>query len=249
MPKVSERINNLEKAMEKLIYLHQETQEEIRELAEEMGEFKDGMKMFKDEMLDFKNEMRDFKDGMKMFKDEMLDFKNEMRDFKDEMLDFKEWTRQSIKDLNKKWGELANRLGTVVEDIIAPGLLEASEKYFNCERDPDDFMIRRRKKSVKDHSKVREFDLIIVCSDDVIVNETKTNPKPEYVEAFYEFIKSGEFFDYFPEFRDKNIIPVFSSLNLSQDIVNLLTKKGIYAATMKGEYIDLVNFDNIQRRS
>ena len=106
-------------------------------------------------------------------------------------------------------------------------------------------MVRRRKKNVKDKSKVREFDLIIVCGDNVIINETKTTPKPEYVEGFYNFIRSEEIFEYFPEYKGRNIIPVFSSLNLPRDIINLLTKKGIYAATMKGDYIDLVNFENL----
>ena len=132
-----------------------------------------------------------------------------------------------------------------MEDIIAPGLIEASQKYFGCGDEPDDFMVRRRKRNTKDRSKVKEFDLIIVCGDNVIVNETKTTPKPEDVETFYNFIKNGRFFDYFPEFKGKNIIPVFSSLNMPQDIINLLTKKGIYAATMKGDYIDLVNFSKL----
>ena len=44
----------------------------------------------------------------KSFKDEMSAFKDEMRAFKDEM--------------NKKWGDLANRLGTLAEDIFGPGV-------------------------------------------------------------------------------------------------------------------------------
>ena len=173
--------------------------------------------------------------------------KKNIAEIRRESEEFKEWARSNIKDLNKKWGELANRLGTVAEDIVAPGLIEASKKYFGCGEEPDDFTVRRRKKNIKDPSKVREFDLIIVCGDNVIINETKTTPKSEYVEAFHKFIKSGELFDYFPEYKGKNIIPVFSSLNLPQDIINLLTKKGIYAATMKGDYIDLVNFESLRK--
>ncbi|MGC8718490.1 MAG: hypothetical protein ACP5TY_00590, partial [Thermodesulforhabdaceae bacterium] len=40
--------------------------------------------------------------------EEMLAFKDEMRAFKDE--------------INKKWGELANTLGRLAEDIVAPGI-------------------------------------------------------------------------------------------------------------------------------
>ncbi len=253
MARVTEKISSLERALEKLAALHQKTQENIDRLSEEMREFKDEMREFKEwskqNIAELRKISRKLQEDTEEFKKEMQEFKEwskqNIAEIRENSKRFEEWAKQNIRDLNKKWGELANRLGTVVEDIIAPGLLEASKKYFGCDEEPDDFMVRRRKKNLKDRSKVREFDLIIVCGDNVIINETKTTPKPEYVEAFHKFIRSGEIFEYFPEFKGKRIIPVFSSLNMPDDIVNLLTKKGIYAATMKGDYIDLVNFERL----
>jgi len=37
----------------------------------------------------------------------------EMRDFKDE-------TRASRREMNRRWGELANKMGTMAEDLVAP---------------------------------------------------------------------------------------------------------------------------------
>ena len=58
-------------------------------------------------------ELREFKDEMRAFKDEMHVFKDEMRAFKDEMLEFKEENRRQTRQMNRQWGELANRLGTL----------------------------------------------------------------------------------------------------------------------------------------
>jgi len=152
----------------------------------------------------------------------------EMRAFKDEM--------------NKRWGDLANKMGTLVEDIVAPNISGIVQKYFGCS-DIKDFMVRRRKKNTKDVSKVREFDVIAVCDDKVIINETKSNPKIEYINEFINVLK--EIYDYFPEYRDKKIIPIFSSLYIPEDLVTYLTKNRIYAMAMKDDTMDLLNFEQV----
>ena len=72
---------------------------------------------------------------LQSFKDEMLDFKNEMKVFKDEMLDFKEWSKKNIESLNRQWGNLANRMGTLVEDIFFPSMDQTIERYFHIRCD------------------------------------------------------------------------------------------------------------------
>jgi hypothetical protein len=159
---------------------------------------------------------------------EMLEFKDEMREFKREM--------------NKRWGDLANKMGTLAEDIVAPNISGIAREYFGC-KDLDFFGVRIRKKNTKDASKVREFDVIAVCDDKVIINETKSNPKIEYINEFINVLK--EIYDYFPEYRGKKIIPIFSSLYIPEDLVTYLTKNRIYAMAMKDDTMDLLNFEQV----
>lgn len=98
----------------------------------------------------------------------------------------------------------------------------------------------------KDRSKRREFDVIAVCQDVVILNETKEYVKIAYIDQFVQFLQSGEFYDYFPEYQGKTLIPVFSSLYLADDLVNYLTKHGIYALAMSEEAVDLLNFQQVR---
>ena len=63
---------------------------------------------------------------------EMQDFKDEMREFKDEMREFKEESGRDRKKMGKQWGELANKMGTIIEDLVFPAVRPVLEKYFNC---------------------------------------------------------------------------------------------------------------------
>jgi len=222
--KLEDKVSELERMMKNLAYAHMQTEMTLNN--------------FIGEMKDFKDEMKDFKEEMKDFKDEMKDFKEEMKDFKDEMKDFKEEMRNEIKSMNKRWGELANKMGTVAEDIVAPNIPRIAKEYFNCS-DIEDFIIRRRVKNKKDRSKIREFDVIARCKDKVIINETKSTVKIEYVDEFIKLL--SEIYDYFPEYKGLKIIPIFSSFSISEDIVNYLTKNKIYAMAMKDDTMDIIN--------
>jgi len=229
---VESRFESMEYYMRELAYQQMKTEMAVQSLSKEM-------KDFKNEMKDFKNEMKDFKNEMKDFKNEMGDFKNEMGDFKDEMSGFKNEVKQEHKRMNKQWGELANKMGTLVEDIIAPAVRPVFEKYFNCQI--SDFSVNRRKKigALKG-----EFDIIAISDRYAFVVEVKSRPKKEYL---YEFIKNLEKFKkLFPEYIDKHIIPVFGSLRFDDDLIKLAVQEKIYLlAYREWEYMDILNFEQI----
>jgi len=233
MSKVEERVERLESLLGQFIV---NTDVALRRLETSLEAFKDEMRAFKDEMRAFKDEMGVFKDEMRAFKDEMRSFKDEMRAFKDEV-------NEDRKRMNKMWGELANKMGTLVEDIVAPNIGGIARRYFGCEK-LDFFGIRIMKRNVKDENKVREFDVIAVWDGKVIINETKSTPRMDYINEFIEVLE--EITDYFPEYKDKEIIPIFSSLYLPDKVVEYLTKKKIYAMAMKDDTMDLLNFEEIK---
>ncbi|MFN3479325.1 MAG: hypothetical protein ACK415_02970 [Thermodesulfovibrionales bacterium] len=161
----------------------------------------------------------------------------EMREFKDEMRAFRV-------EMNKRWGEITNKLGTFAEDMVAPNTKGIAKKYFGCE-DFEDFMVRRTKRHSKDKTKKREFDVIAVCDELVIVNEAKSTARINYIDEFIGVLQ--EFYDYFPEYRDKRLIPVFASLYLGDDVVNYLTRHKIYAMAIKEDTMDLLNFEVLSK--
>ena len=53
------------------------------------------------------------------------------------------------------------------------------------------------------------FLLIMLSESYLIVNETKATPRPEYIRDFV--MSLPEIKDFFPEYSDKQLIPIFSS--------------------------------------
>ncbi|MDM8528409.1 hypothetical protein QUF58_09385 [Anaerolineales bacterium HSG24] len=156
--------------------------------------------------------------------------------------------KKERKAWNKRWGDLANRLGRVVEDIVAPNISRIGRDYFGYTDPPSDFSIRRKVYYQGKRDKQREFDTIAVYPDIVIFNETKEAVRQKDLEQFVDFINSGEFFDYFPEYQGRKLIPIFSSLYLDESVINYLTKKGVYALAMNDETMDLLNFDQLKHK-
>ncbi|MFN3533513.1 MAG: hypothetical protein ACK41Q_13550 [Candidatus Brocadia sp.] len=171
---------------------------------------------------------------------ELRELKQEMKEFKEEMKEFKDEMREDRRKMYKKWGEIANKMGTVVEDIVAPNIPRIAQEYFGC-KDLEFFGLRVHKRNAKDRSKSREFDIIAVSDDTVIVNETKSSPRIDYINEFRETVK--EIYDYFPEYREKKVIPIFSSLSIPESVVTYLTKIKIYAMAMKDDTMELLNYE------
>ncbi len=173
---------------------------------------------------------------------EMQDFKDEMKDFKDEMKDFKDEMHQDRKNSNKHWGELANKLGTLVEDIIAPSVGPVMKQCFKEEVDYIAVNVRKHNKAL---GLKGEFDVIATSASYVFLVETKSSPKKEHLDEFKKEI-IPRFQKLFPEFGKLRLIPVFASLRFDADIIEKATQKGIYTlAFREWEYMDILNFDAV----
>ncbi|NWH06889.1 apolipoprotein A1/A4/E family protein [Desulfobacter latus] len=231
--------------------------EEMRNFKEEIRNdtkaFKEEMRNFKEEIRNdtkaFKEEMRNFKEEIrndtKAFKEEMRNFKGEIQNdtkaFKEEMKNAKEETRKDTKnfkkELNKKWGELANKMGTIVEDIVAPGLKGVAAEYFGI-KEFDFFAPRLRLKNT-DRSITREFDVIAETSDYFFVVETKSTPSTGFISDFIKLIPQLD--SWFPVIREKKLVPVFASLYISDDLITYLTRNNILAMATRGDGMDICN--------
>ena len=175
-------------------------------------------------------------------KKEMRAFKDEMKEFKDEMSDFKREMREDRKKAFEQWGNLANRIGTLAEDVVAPCVRSIAEKYFGC-RDEDDFMVRRFKRKPKDRGSRREFDVIAVYDDAVVIADVKSTPRAQYIDDFVNVLK--EFYDYFPEYKGKKLVPIFASLYLPDEVIAALTRNAIYAMATREDMMDLMNYEAV----
>ena len=150
-------------------------------------------------------------------------------------------------EMNKRWGELANKMGTVVEDIVAPSIRRLAREVFDC-GELRQFWTRMSATRSDDRSRTREFDALYVGTRAVLLNETKSSPRASDARRFAEFLESGEFARYFPQYRELPIVPAFSSLSIPDDLVTYLTRRGIYAIAMGDEAMQALNLEAVRSR-
>ncbi len=155
-------------------------------------------------------------------------------------------TRAFKNEMNKRWGELANKMGTFVEDIVAPNIPGIAAEYFG-DRHLSFSGVRIKKPKKDDLSQSGNLMLWAVSEKNFYINETKSKPRTGDVRDFVSVLE--ELPDYFPECRDRKIIPVFSSLYIPENIVINLTLNGICAMAMRDDTMDLLNFDEVIRKA
>ena len=177
----------------------------------------------------------------KAAEERMARLEADTRAFKDEMRAFKDEMRESKREMNKQWGDLANKLGTIIEDIVAPNLRRLAVEHFKF---PviEDFMIRR---SRRHGGRMTEFDALVVGPTAVILGEAKSSPSAKFAEEFAA--KAGLFFDYFPEYQGRRLIPILGSWSIADEVVERLTALGVYALRMGEDTMELANAAALDR--
>ena len=168
----------------------------------------------------------------------MSRFEGEMGEFKDEMREFKVEMRASKREMDKKWGDLANKMGTIIEDILTPNFRRLARDHFQFGTLLD-FMIRRIRRQPGHSETESEFDTIVIGTDAVILGDAKSTPSIEYADDFAR--KAGSFFNFFPEYHGKRFIGIFGSWAIPDPIVGRLTSHGLYAIRMGEDAMELAN--------
>ncbi len=253
LPATQERVDRLEASIDRFVanadlqfsrlYESQlRTQAQLRELKDEMAAFKDEMAAFKDEMGAFKDEMGAFKDEMGAFKDEMGAFKDEMGQFKDEMGEFKDemqcFKAESAaerREMNRKWGDLANKLGSMVEDLVYPSLPRVLRETLGREFDSIQARVRLRLPD----GRVREFDAYAIASDLAAVNSTKATLRSADVDHMIDEIAA--FREFLPERARLPVVGILATLAVNDSVLNYAERLGFLVLAVGDQVMEVKN--------
>jgi len=147
---------------------------------------------------------------------------------------FKE-LRKNIANSRKELGQISHRLGTLVEDLVAPSLPRVLREMVNCPAEEEvltNVRVRRRHPTQK--GKMLEIDAMADCGHYVLFNETKSQFTPEKVKTFLEKLAIVK--DYFPEYQSHQIRGCIASLYLDKSLVEYASRQGLLALA-SGEYL------------
>jgi uncharacterized coiled-coil protein SlyX len=154
-----------------------------------------------------------------------------------------EASSQIVERMSKQWGDLANRFGTVAEDIVAPNIPTLARLRFGIPS-LDYFALRVKATSSADPTVRREFDIVAYSAAHFLLVDVKSTPTIETSERFLSRLPTIA--DFFPQAAGKELVPIVASFRIDPGIETYLTRHGVYAMAMHGETMDLSNFEAVQ---
>ena len=171
---------------------------------------------------------------------EMADFKEEMREFKEEMRQSREDSKRENREFNRRLGDIANKQGRLIEDIVAPSICRAMKQALGMDEDAACYANERIKRALRgDFRHIREFDVVAECGDYVMVNETKSSLRARDVTGLIETISVVR--EYFPEFQVRKIIGSVASVYVDKSVVNFATRNGVLVLAVGDDLMDIQN--------
>jgi hypothetical protein len=179
----------------------------------------------------------DLKESKRQMENDLKESKRQMEnDLKESKRQMENELRESKRQWNKQWGELSNKLGTIVEDIIFPASRPVIESVFGVKVQQIATRVFRQQGNVR-----AEFDVVAVSERQVFLIEVKSTPRFDYLTDFVES-RISVFRQLFPEYASLDLVPIFASLSIPEDVVRAATNRRVFVmAYREWEYMDILN--------
>lgn len=164
-----------------------------------------------------------------------------VRELIEESKAFRAEMRADRKEIDKQWAALAQKMGTIDEDLVVPDIESILDKYFNCKLTTRTIRVLKQM-----GDEYFEVDVLVIANGKVFMIEVRSTPRVAYVDEIIE--KAKQFRKFFPEYEDKELIPIFASIIFPENVVKYASKTKLYVmAYREWEYMDIINFDEVAK--
>ena len=185
-------------------------------------------------------ELRAFKEDTQAFKEEMRAYRETTQTdaaaFKEEMRAFKEEGRQQNREMNRRWGELANKLGTRVEDLVAPSLPRIVQEVLGQE--VLDLSVRRKRKRAD--GRQQEYDAIAVTPETVCLASVKSTLRSADIDHVLNE-ELAEFRTFFPEYQTQPLVGLVASLAVDDGVLHYAERQGLIVLAIGDQLMEVKN--------
>jgi ElaB/YqjD/DUF883 family membrane-anchored ribosome-binding protein len=145
--------------------------------------------------------------------------------------------KEDTRRMKQAWGDLANKMGTVAEDVVAPNIPRLAVEEFGL-TEVEDMLPRARRTSRRGEKRRREYYIVCAGPGKVIVVEVKSTPTLEKILAIPERLEA--FFDFVPEYEGRELIGVFASWSIDERLLPAISEAGLYGIAMGEDTMDVV---------
>lgn len=153
--------------------------------------------------------------------------------------------RAEARKAQRRWGEIANKMGTLVADIVAPGLPTVFQQVFGLERiDASAMQVRRRHRTKRGWE--REFDSVVMAGDILLVTETKSTLRPANIKSFLRAL--GEIREFLPDADGRHVVGALASLSVHPSLVTAGERQGLLMFGLGTGLLRMLNSSGFQPR-
>jgi uncharacterized coiled-coil protein SlyX len=246
---LEQRMTKLEEAMEELAQTVARTSASVDRLSREMREFKDEMREFKEEtganwarrdaeLQAYQREWRaEFETYQRAWRAE---FESHREKSEADLQAYRAEQQAMRREFNQQQGEIANKLGTLAEDLVVPSLPRILTEVVPCPgRDQVSMAVRVRRSHPTERGQSQEYDVIVSCGDYALFNETKSRLRPGDVDRLIERLEQAR--GYFPEYEDRKILGSLASLYVDPSLVRYASRQGVLVLATGDELMEVLN--------
>ena len=124
-----------------------------------------------------------------------------------DIAEMRQWRVQS----QKQWGEITQKMGTFVEDIVASNIPRLGRDTFALGREEELLFSgpRLRLRHPNESARIREFDYIYAAKRGGIVVESRNSPKLNDSDQLRELLADAS--EYFPQSAAFPLRPIFAA--------------------------------------
>ncbi len=148
---------------------------------------------------------------------------------------FKDDLQAQTREMNRKWAEMSDKLGTMVGDLVAPNLAQVIEESLHAT--VIEQMLRRKRRLAD--GRVKEFDAIALTAELVVLNSTNATLRSADVNRFIEDIAA--FREFFPEYNDRPLVGILASLDVDASVLAYAETQGFLVTAVGDRLMDIKN--------
>lgn len=142
------------------------------------------------------------------------------------------------KDFNKRWAEISDSMGRLIENMVAPCGFNLAKAIFATE-EAENCAIRVRRKHPTVPGRSIEYDLMAVGPTKVLIVEAKWTVAPGKAQDFKE--QMSQFAEFFPELAGKTLYPAVATVYFEPSVIAFLNREKIYGIAMGDDVMEVVN--------
>ena len=147
---------------------------------------------------------------------------------------------ETVKNTNRKVGELTDKWGEFVESMVEPAVVRL---FAGRDIPLDGTSLRARRRR---NGREMEIDILGANREYVVAVEVKTTLRADDVKDFVRTL--DDFKTFFPEYREYKVVGAVAGMRLQKGVDEYAKRHKLYVLAQSGETVQILNDEDFEAR-